>query len=168
MNTPDENGFVKRGFLLLGAMTILVAVVLSIIFVKPEQTAPVDVKSLPAEPSAKGWEVRYNATVALLRRGSDKVSWPVVHEMLDEKQQLKNCQFSLPDGREIPDEAAARRFVIAALKALTEWKKKIGEQPMQAPLASLRDQVNVLAKSAIPELGIQAKDTQLALGQASP
>src|SRR6266404_2957741 len=93
MPQPDENGFVKRGFALLGAMALLVAVVLSIIFYKPEQPQPIDTKDLPAHASEPGWKIRYNAAVALMRRGSDQVPWRVVREMLDEKQQLKNSEF---------------------------------------------------------------------------
>lgn len=154
MSQSDENGFVKRGFLLLGGMTILVAVVLGIIFYKPPQQTPIDVKDLPAKTSSPGWQIRYNATIALLRRGSDQTPWTVVREMLDEKQQLKNCEFPLPDGRTVADEAAARGFVIAALKAVGEWQRKSGQRPPAADVVAAIDQ---LATSEIPELKIQAE-----------
>ena len=169
MTQPDENGFVKRGFYLLGAMALLVAVVLSIIFYKPDQPQPIDTKDLPANASEPGWKIRYNATATLLRRGSDQVSWRVVREMLDEKQQLKNCEFKRPDGSEIPDEFLARSFVITGLKALAEWKRKTaeaGKNNLDEPaLAEIRTQVDVLAQSPIPELKRQAEETKLVLAR---
>ena len=62
-------------------------------------------------PSKAGWEVRYNATVALARRGSDKIKdeqvWENLLEMLDEEQQLRNFHRELKDKSEVPDEAGA-------------------------------------------------------------
>ena len=169
MPQPDENGFVKRGFLLLGIMALLVGAVLSIIFYKPNQTQPIDAKDLPANASEPGWKIRANATITLLRRGSDQVSWRVVREMLDEKQQLKNSEFKLKDGRTVADEHQARSFVITALKALAEWKRKTiegGKNNVDEPaLAEIRTQVDLLTQSPIPELKRQAEETKLVLAK---
>lgn len=169
MAQSDENGFVKRGFFLLGGMAALVAVVLSIILYKPSQPLPVDLKNLPDKASEDGWRIRYNATVALLRRGSDEVPWRTVREMLDEKQQLKNCEFQHPDGRTIPDESLARSFVITALKAVSEWQRKQTEAGKKTDaneaLPEIRTQVELLAQSPIPELKVQAEKTRQALGK---
>lgn len=169
MPQPDENGFVKRGFYLLGAIALLVAVVLSIIFYKPDQPQPIDAKELPANASKPGWKIRYNAAITLLRRGSDQVPWPIVREMLDEKQQLKNSEFNRPDGRVIPDESQARSFVIATLKALVEWKRQFTDAGKKIAdvdvLSAVRTDVELLAKSSIPELHRQAVETQWALAK---
>src|SRR5258705_12959982 len=63
MPQPDENGFVKRGFYLLGAMTLLAAVVLSIIFLRPDPAGPVNFEALPANASEPGWRIRSNASI---------------------------------------------------------------------------------------------------------
>ena len=163
--TPDENGFVKRGFLLLGGMAILVAVVLSIIFYKPDQPAPTEHADLPPASSA-GWQIRYNATVALLRRGSDKVPWPIVREMLDEKQQLKNSEFDHPNGRKVADEYQARSFVIPALQALAEWKRKTTVKIADvAAFPEISKQVDALATSPVAGLRTQAEETKLVLAK---
>jgi hypothetical protein len=167
-NQSDDNGFVKRGFYLFGAMALLVAVVLFIIFYNPDRAPPTEFKDLPNRPSAPGWNIRYNATIALLRRGSDQVPWREVREMLDEKQQLKNSEVKRPDGRMLPNESEARRFVIAALRAIADWKRKSAETGKNvddiAALPAIREQIDQLAKSSIPELNVQAVETRRVLG----
>jgi hypothetical protein len=74
-------------------------------------------------PSAPGWEIRYNATLALARRGDPEVRLDVVREMLDPRRQMRNFRTRLPDGRDGPDEAAAGRTVLNALKAFGEWHR---------------------------------------------
>src|SRR5260370_18760445 len=68
--------------------------------------------------SPPGWEVRYNATIALARRGSERVKdeqvWENLQEMLDEEQQLRNSRRKLKDGAEVPDEAGAPVTLIPA------------------------------------------------------
>jgi hypothetical protein len=122
---PDDSGFVFRGFLLLGGMTILVLIVLAILFWKPPTPPPAIPTDLPADPSAPGWQVRYNAAIALARRGSASTPWPLLREMLDDKLQLRN--FTDPEAgakKGEPDEAAARSTVLETLKAVAEWHRK--------------------------------------------
>jgi hypothetical protein len=136
--------------LLLAMMAALAGVVLFSIFYQPSQEVPVEtlrpeyVAPLVASPTAAfpgtlswgalyqlgealpsppGWEIRYNATVALARHGSPKVRLEVLREMLDEPRQMRNFRSTLADGREVPDEAAARRTVLGALKAVREWHR---------------------------------------------
>src|SRR5438874_1630645 len=82
--------------------------------------SPMAAPDRPKSPS--GWEIRYNAALALAHRGSaqilDPVAWESLVEMLDEEQQLRNFTTLLSDGREVPDETAARLTVIGALKAV--------------------------------------------------
>src|SRR5438105_2930369 len=107
----EDKGLVMRGLLLLTAIGILVAAVLAIVFWRP-QTPPPAVEKPPEHfipsvvlppvgdfpcavhwaaiaqlgqslPSAPGFDIRYNAAVALARRGSDAVPWPLIREMLD-------------------------------------------------------------------------------------
>lgn len=159
MQQPDEAGFVKRGLALLGAMTCLGLVVLTIILYRPERTLPQVPAAIAARESEPGWQVRYNAAVTLARRGSDHVPWKLIREMLDEGQQLKNYPVPLADGREVPDEAAARATVITALRAVAEWHRKRAEKKEKAP-EEVSAQVDRLAQSSIVELRVQAEATR--------
>ena len=73
------------------------------------------------KPSSPGWEVRYNATAALARRGSAKLPCNVLTEMLDEDQQMRNFLEKLPDGTEFVNEYAARSTVSNALDVMATW-----------------------------------------------
>src|SRR6516165_8002129 len=110
MSRDPDAGLVKRGFILLGLITLLVITVLFIILQAPRtpdrggkssaedwawcvvvQTAPFPAsiswgaahelsEHLPRPP---GWPIRYNAAATLARRGSDHVPWGRFREMLD-------------------------------------------------------------------------------------
>jgi hypothetical protein len=149
MATDSNAPLARRGLLLLGMMTAIVIAVWAMLFrgtrqeIPTEKRDPGQLASLVASlasglpgvswsalgqfgqtlPSAPGWEVRYNATIALARRGSTRVPFDLLAEMLDEDRQMKNFRARLQDGREVPDEAAARRTVLNALKAFAEWHK---------------------------------------------
>lgn len=122
--------------------------------------------TIPSGPkSSPGWEVRYNAALALARRGSDKAkdpaAWDTLQEMLDEQQQLRNFRVQMRDGREVPDESAARLTVISALRAVTELHRK---QP-GIDLTELNEPIAKLARSDNALLSKEAKQTQLALAK---
>ncbi len=126
------------------------------------------VPSAPAGPkSPTGWEVRYNAALALARRGSPRVTdahvWDTLLEMLDEDQQLRNFRTARPGGREATDETAARLTVIGALKAVQELHRR---QP-GIDLSSLKEPIEKLAHSPNVPVSTEAKQAQLALSQQS-
>src|SRR4051812_22944438 len=58
-------------------------------------------------PSAKGWEIRYNATLTLARKGTADLPFETLCEMLNEHQQALNFSMCQKDGRLVVDEAAA-------------------------------------------------------------
>jgi hypothetical protein len=143
-----DSGLRRRGLLLLVAMTALAGVVLFIVLRRPAQETPAERPhpewlavlaaspqspfpanvawtALPplatALPSAAGWEIRYNAALALARRGSAQLPLGLMREMLDEQQQMRNFRAVLADGHQVADETAARKTVLSALKALTQW-----------------------------------------------
>src|SRR4051794_16315506 len=99
----EDRGFVVRGFVMLGLMAALAMVLLLILLQGSDQQLPVDPADIAAAPSAKGWEVRYNAALALARRGAAQTPWEVIAEMLDEKQQLRNFRASPKKGVDVPD-----------------------------------------------------------------
>jgi hypothetical protein len=119
----QDSGLMARGLVVLGLMLILAAVVSFVLFRPgPDTLRAAEIPKIP--PSADGWEVRYNATVALARRGSSKLPCDVIAEMLDERQQLRNhVDKTSTKDVEILDEQAARRAVANALLALTIWHK---------------------------------------------
>jgi hypothetical protein len=146
----QDSGLVLRGLLLLGMILVLVTVVLFVVF-RPAENPPLQETARPelislgvpvvgtqapanvnwgalaalgsALPDAPGWEVRYNATLALARKGTVEMPFDVLRDMLDEKLQMRNFQALTPQGLLVVDEQAARRTVLNALKALEEWHK---------------------------------------------
>ena len=102
----------------------------------------------PEEPGRR--EVRYNAALALARRGSPHVKdpevWDMLLEMLDEEQQLRNLRTKTDDGREVTDETGARTTVIGALQAVQELHRK--EPKMD--LAGLKEPIEKLTTDSNP------------------
>jgi hypothetical protein len=84
---------------------------------------PALVKLSEKLPSSLGWQIRYNAAIALARYGSSDVPFNILSDMLDEQLQMRNFRVKLADGKDAADEAAARRTVLNALKAVVEWHK---------------------------------------------
>ena len=154
----EDKGLILRGLLLLAAIGIIITAVLAIIFWRPT-TEPTMVKLDDTKPSAPGYDVRYSAATALARRGSSAVPWPLLREMLDERQQLSNNHVRLKDGRDVYDEANARLIMVSALRAIAAWHEKQADktQAVPAELREIYGVVDELAKSEFVELKVQAK-----------
>jgi hypothetical protein len=123
-------------------------------------------------PSSPGWEIRYNAAQALARHGSAEVPLDVLAEMLDEQKQLKNFRAVGKNGRDVPDEAAARRTVINALKAVALWHEKpevIARVRQRAPkeLEAIYQAVAKLTESSVVDLRNEALRAQAAIQKKS-
>ena len=108
----------------------------------------------PAGPSVEAREIRYNAVLALLYRGSPRVTdegvWDVLTEMVDENQQLQTFQTHAGDGPTVPDETGARMTVIGALRAVRELHKKRPEidlSGLKAPLEKLKESTNATVRT---------------------
>jgi hypothetical protein len=124
-------------------------------------TAP---EAITAPASSKGWEVRYNATLALANRGSDHIKdqevWENLLEMLDENQQLANFnKVPTPDGKEAPDPASARMTVIGALQAIEELHRRRPDMD----LSGLNPTIEKLIKSSNVAVRTEATKTKLLL-----
>src|SRR5262249_59428638 len=65
-----------------------------------------------------GLLIRYNAALALARRGSDQARLDLLRDMLHDEQQLQLFRTKLKDGRDVPDETAARTATVNALHAI--------------------------------------------------
>jgi hypothetical protein len=91
----------------------------------------------------EGLGIRYQAAVALARRGSDRAPLEVLAEMLDEATQLEKHRVrSTKDGREGPDKAATYGEMENALKAIAELHRRNPRMNLSAldtPLAKLND-----------------------------
>jgi len=119
---PSET---KRRWIALALVVGALAVALVVWLRWPNQNSPVE-PSVDVKPSSKGWQIRYNATVALLVRGSQHIPIKEVLEMLDENQQLRNFRVKQENGQEVADETGARKTILNALKAIAEWAQKRG------------------------------------------
>ena len=117
----------------------------------------------PAGPSVEAREIRYNAVLALLNRGSPRLKdegvWEVLTEMLDEGQQLQSFQTHAGDGPTIPDETGARMTVIGALRAVRELHKK---QP-EIDLSGLKPSLEKLKESSNATIRTEAGQAVQAL-----
>ena len=184
----EDNGLILRGLLLFTAIGVLVAFVLGFLFLRPQPQVTATLQTPPEHtipsalphagafpanvswyaiyqlgetmPSAPGWDIRYNAAIALARRGSASVPWPLIREMLDEQKQMRNNRVRLKDGSDVYDEATARAFMIGGLRALAAWHEKRSADPNHDVPTELREiypVVDKLAQSEFVELKIQAE-----------
>jgi hypothetical protein len=196
--SQEGRGLVLRGLLLVAGMGVLATVVLMILLGRtgtgsaprdelqiewltvlaspvvetfPGNLSWVALGELPrALPSGPGWEIRYNATLALARRSSTKLPLNTVREMLDEPQQMRNFRAPLEGGGTVADEAAARRTIVNTLKALSEWWQKLPVEErthfaMDPSMTAVRREVDELAKSPNLVLKSEAERTRKALDQ---
>ncbi len=115
-----------------------------------------------AGPSVEAREIRYNAVIALLHRGSPRVTdegvWDLLTEMLDESQQLQTFQTHAGDDPTIPNETGARMTVIGALRAVRELHRKRPEMDLsglKAPLGKLKESTNATVRA---EAGLTLQD----------
>ncbi len=189
VTNKDESGLVQRGLILFAGLALIAGVILFIIFSQPgeKKTKPQNLQAhhlavlavsptnsfpgnlpwaplvqiLDAMPSSKGRDIRYNATIALARRGSEKLNFAVLLEMLDEKKQMLNFQEETKDGTIVVNETKARRTVILALKAFSAWhkqnegNKKFGAN--SADLININRAVDQLTKSSNPVVRTEAE-----------
>jgi hypothetical protein len=193
MASDSGSALIQRGLLLLGLMTALVIALWALLLRGTRQELPVEKRrpdllaSLVASPasglsalswavlqqvgetlpSPPGWDTRYQAATTLARRGSTQVPFALLAEMLDEERQMKNRRVKLKDGREVPDEAAARGTVLIGLKAVLEWHKHkeavraVG--PSDPGLQRVYAAIDKLTRSPNLVVKTEAENTRLSL-----
>ena len=108
-----------------------------------------------------GLSIRYQAAVALARRGSSKARLDLLAEMLDEDLQRQNFYLKRKDGQEVPDEGAARTTLDNALKAVV----KLYEKRPDLDLKELEEALEKLTHSANVAVRTEAERTRIALGR---
>jgi hypothetical protein len=106
-----------------------------------------------------GLKIRYNATIAVARRGSNKTRFDVLAEMLDEGALRKNFRLKLADGREVPDESTVSLTVVTALKAISEFHRRNPDRD----LSVLAGPLDTLARDSSIALRSEAERTRFAL-----
>lgn len=149
------NWWSKHGMTVIAVATALALVGVVIWLNRPGSLhAPERVPSSAMSPT--GWEIRYNATLALARRGSDKVPLDELQEMLNEDQQLRNFTAQTQNGEPTADEQAARMTVIKALEATGALHQK---QP-KLDLRALNGAIDKLTHSANLTVREKAQATQ--------
>ena len=185
----QDSGLAQRGLILLGGMMALVVVVMLIVLRNRETPATIPAKKdvvcfpvfLPAAPfpatpawptlaqlgeqmpSAPGWQIRYNAAVALARRGSPNTPWPLFREMLDEDRQLRNYRTKLKSGKIVPHVEEALIPTRSAMAALVEWHKKQDRAAfatLPTDLQLVYEQVDRLAQNSNTAVRVQADRTR--------
>jgi hypothetical protein len=194
--SDEGKGLIQRGLLLVAGIGVLAVVVLAILLNRPGGgAAPQEIVpkewfrllgntagvSFPGNlnwpalaampkvlPSGPGWEIRYNATLALARRGSKELPLENVREMLDESRQMRNFRAPLEGGGSVPDEVAARRTILNTLEALISWWQKlpaddrarIAQEPV---LREVRGELDRLTENPDPLLRSKAVQARTAL-----
>jgi len=159
----QESWLAKNALLIAGMAALLGLAVLMAWRLWPQNKVG---SELPAgvERSPAGWEIRYNAAIALARRGSDKAGQrlDILKEMLDEQQQRVN--FAKRDANPpVVDEAGASSTVLNALKAIAHLHK---ENP-KLDLSELKESINKLTQSSNPALRAEAEQTRIKLSQTN-
>jgi hypothetical protein len=112
--------------------------------------------------SEPGLRIRYNAALALARRGSDKVPLDLLAEMLDESRQKDVHRIVYhKDNREASDEPTAYETMQQALKTVQELHRRNSS----VNLTVLSDAIKKIEKeSGNPGVRNEAKRTREALG----
>jgi hypothetical protein len=185
--TEPDRGLVQRGLVLLALIAALAVVVIMIVVQRPAAPGksaaaeplvlPVlsagagfpaalpwrDVIALGEQlPSATGWQIRYNAALALARRGSQHTPWTTIREMLDEERQRRNFRAKIAGATILPDEEAALRTVHATLAAVADWHKKqdAAKAQISSELQLVYAEVDRLAENDNTPIRVQADRTR--------
>jgi hypothetical protein len=106
-----------------------------------------------------GLLVRYNANLALARRGSTKTKIPMLREMLDEQELGKAITLERADGTRHPNDAKVEMVLLNSLKALVELHQRRPE----AITPELKQAVTKLTESPDKAVSAEAKQTLIAL-----
>jgi hypothetical protein len=116
-------------------------------------------KNEDAITKVPGLKIRYNATVALARRGSNKANLGVLQEMLDEPLQRQHFVLTRKNGVEVPDEATIGVTLTTALQAVADLHRKKPE----GDLSKLYPAIEELAHSKNLALRAEAERTRKSL-----
>jgi hypothetical protein len=121
---------------------------------RPDENGNISITRSP------GSSIRFNAAIALARRGSTHVRLDLLKDMLDEHALSENFRIKLPDGREVADVEMVRTTLDGTLQALVE----LHHSRPDLDLSGLRSSLDTLAESTNLSLRGQAQQTIKMLG----
>lgn len=125
-----------------------------------------DAGSFPDDADrVKAREVRYQATMALARRGSKKTAerMAVVQEMLDEDSLSKIFRARGKGSNDVPDTAIIGVIMTDALKSVAELHRKTAARGETVDLSLVTPTVETLASHPNPAIRLAAETTNLEL-----
>ncbi|MFN4259786.1 MAG: hypothetical protein ACK4RK_10845 [Gemmataceae bacterium] len=143
----------KSAVIIGGVAVVILVVVLVSWFSQPEAAAVVEPPD--GTKSGPGWEIRYNATLALAQRGSTQTRLDLLAEMLDLDQLRRSARKPLADGQDAPDEATVTATTIGALSAIATLHRKNPDMD----LAALRPAIEQLQDNPNPAIRLEARKT---------
>jgi hypothetical protein len=148
-----ESWVSRHGTTLIAFGAALVLGIVALVLWRPGWT------SRPAAPvgeaSGPGWKIRYDATIALARRGSDKTPIDTLEQMLDESKQRANFRVKQENGQEIVDEDGMSSMLDATLDAIAVFHEKRKDAKAAA---QLKPAIEKLTESNNPGVREKAKD----------
>ncbi len=119
-----QGGFWSRHGVTVIALAAALAIVAVVVWLWNGTTTTVQAMSDNTNRSSPGWEIRYNATLALARRSSQETPLSELQEMLDEEKQLRNFESRTQSGLVSVDEQGARTTVLKALEGVASLHQK--------------------------------------------
>ncbi len=111
-----------------------------------------------------GFLVQINATLSLLRRGSDKVRAGKVAEMLDPKQLGESIQIESKNGKREPDQSKVVMTVVTTLKALNKYYRHRSADS----LPGIPERIKELTSSSNSTIQVAALEAERALQADAP
>jgi hypothetical protein len=153
----------------LGLGVLVAVLVMAVVLVgrfqqvgQGQVTGSPTVPSPSAAPGDGGWEIRYTATIALAKRGSDLITerFGILAEMLDQDRQMQRFRTRLKRGGEVADEGEVVLSLTNALKAVAA----LHQRKPGLDLSPLYPAIHKLAESPNPALKAEAERTQIGLG----
>jgi hypothetical protein len=148
-----ESWVSRHGTTLIAVGAALVLGIVALVLWKPglssRQPAPI------GDPSNPGWKIRYDATIALARRGSDKTDIDILEQMLGETTQRANFRTKQSNGQEVVDEQGMYRMLDATLDAIAQYRDKHSNPKADAQLKPAVEKLTESQNHAVRE---KAKD----------
>jgi hypothetical protein len=150
----QESWISRHGTTLIAFGAALVLGIVALVLWRPgwHTSRPPAVVEKPSNP---GWKIRYNATIALARRGNPDTSIDLLEEMLDADKQRANFSVEQEDKKVVVDEQQVDTMLVATLDAVELYHDK--RQDPRAD-AQLKPAIEKLTESQNPAVREKAKD----------
>jgi hypothetical protein len=150
----QESWISRHGTTLIAFGAALVLGIVALVLWRPgwHTARPPAVVDSPSNP---GWKIRYNATIALARRGNPDTSVDLLKEMLDVDKQRANFSVKQEDEKVVVDEQQVDSMLAATLDAVELFLDKRKDPKADA---DLKPAVEKLTENQNPAVREKAKD----------